>query len=221
MSSVKQRKIEQPFRFLDLIPEIRNMVYERLLPPRRVLRPWSGRVIRKHKMKLVWGGEVAPLMSLLRANRQLNAEVTPVVYGANTFELKACASTIHWLKDIGSMKKFIRHVEMDIDCSTTVTGTLHQLKQAEGLQTFSIPSVPWDRYARADGHSSGGMAHTFGPFVKNLYKARKDVNTKEDIIQIIRAASFTEWQKINRAGRNKELKAYVEGLREALKEILS
>ncbi|KAI1160232.1 hypothetical protein F5B18DRAFT_536184 [Nemania serpens] len=75
-----------PFRFLSLPPEIRNQVYEVVLVPPHPVRLVD---ITDHGTIQVSGASWSWKRStvLLRANRQVRAEATAVLFGRNRFAL--------------------------------------------------------------------------------------------------------------------------------------
>jgi len=121
---------------------------------------------------------IQPIVSLLRTNRHLHTEVAPIVYGGILFELPIDTQGLAWLKDIGSMKRLIRDVELRGIRRAKFVSFLHQLKQAKDIRTLTIDSRT-PRWVDPDK-----MVRALAPLFKTLRKARRGVQDKNDIIQI-------------------------------------
>lgn len=89
---------EATFRFLDLPAEVRNVIYQMLLPESGEINVnvWRRRV----GLRYYFHGkhEIRNLARLLQANRQMRDEVAPVLYGTVVFQIWIRAQTIDWLK---------------------------------------------------------------------------------------------------------------------------
>lgn len=87
---------EDSFRFLDLSPEIRNEVYNLLLPGTRETEVYKW---RKSMVLYVSNKEtIRNLARLLQVSSQIHEEVAPVLYGTLTFRFYIKEQTIFWLR---------------------------------------------------------------------------------------------------------------------------
>ena len=124
----------KPFPFLSLPPEIRQQIYTlHLADPDNLqmatYQPHSG---RRRAVQLgfedpaqlnhidatfnptygKWSNYRPSNFALVQVCREVAAEALPVMYGANTFEFLDLGDLEVWLEDIGSMARFVRHVEI-------------------------------------------------------------------------------------------------------------
>jgi len=150
------------------------MVYEYLLP------------VDRRSIINFPHGSLQPVVNLLRTNRQFYAELVQVVYGGITFVLTVDPETIAWLKGIGSMKRFIRHIHIVLICGAKLVSFFHQLKQANDLRSLTVDTdcLP----GPSAGHNPEQMARALAPLFKTLQKARRGVHDKSDIVRIFSAA---------------------------------
>jgi len=173
---------DRPVGFLDLSPELRNMVYEHLLPPDRKLQI-GFHPSTKEQMIPSYSEPPLVLVRLACTNSQLNAEIAPMVYTSIAF-LDVDAPTVQWLKGIGSMKRLIRHANVGHCSRRYLKSLLHQLKQADSLRSLTIgyharTAKVWYEADPED------MAKVLHPFVKARRKAKQGTNAKHDTIQMI------------------------------------
>lgn len=189
--------------FLDMSAEVRNMIYEHAYCELEIRFTRYSNPSR-HKRPL---GKAAylPLLRLLRTNRQMSVEVASIVYG-HVKLVGVEAATVAWLGRIGSMMKSIRHVSIVTGRRTPIVTCLDQLRQAECLRTLNLHGEM--RYVLGRGQIEN-MARLLSPFIKALYRQRKDTSTKHDVIQIIHTPSQTNRQP-----------EYQEALRARLSELL-
>lgn len=201
-----EQEKERPIGFLDLSAELRNMVYEHLLPvDRAFVIGFNGSV--RQRCPTRDDLDAVSLMRLCRTNRQLNAEITPVIYHNVAF---ACvdAATIKWLKDNGPRKQMLRHVSFYNGSKKYLVSFLHQLKQANSLQSFTIGF-----YVQIENRYD--VAKLLAPFIRAHHRARPDANAISDTIRMIRAQSERWQHECLPVGRQ-----YQDKLRARLEEIL-
>ncbi|KAK3651157.1 hypothetical protein LTR56_005921 [Elasticomyces elasticus] len=128
-------KITEYFPFMELPPELRQMVYEIVLLeekskeitidsykpkglPRRPVQsgfrstsrssPHHGLTWDKSRGK--WIGQQPSNMGLLRVSHQLRRETAPVVYGLQTFHCLGMSPMEVFLDTIGDMRKYLKHL---------------------------------------------------------------------------------------------------------------
>lgn len=161
------------FRFRDLPPEIRNIVYALALQDSETLRIYTRSELRLtragggagHEMFCINASAISA--ALLRVSRQLNSEATPIMYGGNTFFFHRQASMLDFLKQIGNSRKHLRRIKLG--CHTNVEvfrSALHLLKQATHLERFVCSS---QMIYRLD--SKAMDITVFLPWLKALRKA--------------------------------------------------
>jgi len=179
-----EQENDRPTGFLDLSAELRNMVYEQLLPADRTLKVRIDTYARQRAMSMN-DLDALSLMRLGRTNRQLHAEITPVIYHNVTFG-RVDAPAIQWLKDIGSRKQMMRHVSLHNCLKTYLVSFLHQLKQAKSLQSFTIGFYAQLLAMRLE-RNRHDMAKMLVPFIKAHHKAKQGANSISDTIGMIHA----------------------------------
>jgi len=206
-----EQENDRPIGFLDLSAELRNMVYEHLLPADRALKisTFGGQ-----QYISMFDSDALTLIRLGRTNRQLNVEITPVIYHNVTFA-RVNAPAIKWLKDIGPRKQMIRHVSFHICLKASLVSFLHQLKQANSLQSLTIGFSAQLLSMRLEGNRHD-MARVLAPFIKAHHKAKRGANAISDIIRMIHAEPGTHQGVDVPVGRQ-----YQDRLRAKLEEILS
>ena len=141
---------QQPFRFMDLLPELRCVIYEMILVQNEAVRVLS-RGSREQNSALI--------QPLLQTNRQIREEAAPFWYSHNAFYTVSVSDTLEfsWLRYIGqSNRDLLRDFRFEIMDWTTLqpSGTfltvlsarvaIDQLKSAMARQGMQIdPSILW------------------------------------------------------------------------------
>lgn len=161
------------------------MIYTLLLPSGKAVDIFHGK-LSELTMQRSSSTEVAMyrgLVRLLRTGRQIHEEAAQLAYGAVTFEFFIDLATLQCFRNMGSMKRHIRKIEIRVISATHFRAILHQLKQAQQLQQFSFTS-----YAQAGGYQGAWTgqqtAQALGPFVKFLNKSRGSEEARQEIPQI-------------------------------------
>ena len=150
--------VDAPFvtpgiRFLDLPAEIRNTIYSLALQhPRKIFIGKHGRTIKKeHLLKLDypykncgWSGvsyrvKIYKQISVrvLLANKQINAEATPMLYGGNVFTFGDYGRFNIWSKQIGPSFAQLRVIEIYGDNLSRMVMPKFSIR-AEGLRTLKL-----------------------------------------------------------------------------------
>lgn len=108
--------------FLDLPAEIRNQVYALAIPTCQSFNISSYTPQRRSPF--------LPLVSLLQTCHQIYSEVTPIVYGSNTFTICSPSKLQAWLSSIGPRAShLLRKLVIDYDSSAELTLSLIYLEQ--------------------------------------------------------------------------------------------
>ena len=142
----------KPFRFMDLPPEIRTMVY------RCHFDETITAALAKNKKRVRRGeygvhsivdnqsdkGRTLNIsmhrvsdIELLRVSKDILEEAAPIVYEKHTFECREDHSIKACLQLLGSMAKFVQHVSLRC-CTGVENENLEELAKATHLRTVSI-----------------------------------------------------------------------------------
>ncbi|KAK4900237.1 hypothetical protein LTR27_002461 [Elasticomyces elasticus] len=176
-------EITDYFRFMDLPPELRKMVYGFVLLEQankicidvykakaRARRPmksgfsWDDKRAKGYGFK--WDKDQGKVMgrpwsglSLLRVSKQLLAEAAPVIYGQHVFSFRDMSVMECFLSTIGGMRHFLKDIELGRFCYivTKFRPAFKLLKNAKSLRTIKMPHNFLCSRARAHGDKSISM----------------------------------------------------------------
>jgi len=176
--------------FLDLPPEIRNMIYKLLLPRYGVKLMYGN---YHHEGDASWSPRTSPyarLLRLLRTCHQIREEAAHVAYGSVTFYFEPERYTLAWLERRGSMVRYIRKVyiwgHMILGSFSKI---LHLLKQAEDFRRLMIDSHFCKRPFQS-GSAVERFAELLGPLAKAVHKKRQHGNQTQNTAHIFCARKY-------------------------------
>ena len=203
----------RPFGFPDLPPELRNRIYQLLLPDNKGVRIWR---FERRLSRSGVAGDLTKLAKLLPSNRQVNEESAPVLYGSLIFEFFQVTAAREWLVAIGAMKQHIRHVQLHVTWNgTTIRPVLHQLKQATSFYLLGLGRGVQARPANE-------VALDFKPFLKAVRKTHKADVTPVDVLKKIDVYYGKRTDQLEESeGDRKARVAWTLSLREILTKMMT
>ncbi|KAK5114364.1 hypothetical protein LTR62_002616 [Meristemomyces frigidus] len=175
------------FRFRDLPPEIRNIIYKlalRLADPVQIDARYNfgrGRCARKARLR-----NSGINTNVLLVNRQINIEATAILYGCNSFHFvgtsHGCATLLKdFLVDIGRSARHLRFVSIGHLYNTkTITSALHLLKQATNLEQLTF------RHHCCFNYAKGSRINLLVPWLRSLKKSYKLAGKSVDVRQVLK-----------------------------------
>ncbi|KAK5713874.1 hypothetical protein LTR17_017373 [Elasticomyces elasticus] len=173
------------FRFLDLPPELRTMVYEFSFASEPIAMS-SHRVTHERKRSVgmtfdkahgKWIGQVPSSFSLLRVNKQLHQETAPVAYG-NTFSFGLMSDAVIFLQDIDDMREHLKGLTLGPRSyqKTKVRPIFNFLADAKHLRSIRLShDIVCSIYTEYGLRMSLKQFIEVGrPTLKEMHTARKD-----------------------------------------------
>ncbi|KAK5686084.1 hypothetical protein LTS10_002198 [Elasticomyces elasticus] len=174
--------------FLDLPPEIRNIIYGLALthekPLQLIWHPLISKAFKlanyvyqePHWFERELHKKPIPYINanLLQVNHQVYNEAVPILYGANTIAFSALYGPSDdllyvFLKKIGSSRKHLRHIKiLRVNNFTTLRSALHLLKEAKQLDSFECGWIILHRLTKTPGN-----VKSFVPWLKTLQKTAR------------------------------------------------
>ncbi|KAF2479617.1 hypothetical protein BDY17DRAFT_304296 [Neohortaea acidophila] len=197
------------FRIQDLPPELRNNIYRFVLQEdgpvrieayknseeRRARRPVRESFV--NQMSTIGGrryidhyGQVPSDYSLLRVNKQFNAEASPIAY-SHTFEFGRIAIMGLFLESIGEQSRYVKNISLPNPGGWSPgDGRKHfgLLMGASGLRKLVVEV---DTISRGSGRahnkvSVGNFVSAIMPLMKKLHRERKGFSGAESVLEIVK-----------------------------------
>ena len=175
--------------FFDLPPEIRNAIYELVLchdEPLRILSSMLNRAETDDILVAMNDGQTprVPSASLLSANRQINSEATPVMYGANTFFMGPL-ETPTFISNINSSTKHLRHITLQATYKPEyLSAALESLVHCENLETITLETTGISGIDVTSGKIET-LAYLLLPWATKLNQAREGT-AKPGALEVMR-----------------------------------
>jgi hypothetical protein len=182
------------FRFLDLPPEIRNIVYNLLFPvedmciefasQQRV--PWCSETSEGNTIGLAG-------LAILSASRQMLEEAAPVAYGNTRFLTFNLIELRKFLERIGDMRKHLTQISLlcNVYHKSVALVVVKMLRRAKNLRklTFSPGMVreglEKGRMTRRKKTNVRGLFEGCRNLVKALHEAQKRSSTPINVLDVV------------------------------------
>ena len=211
--------------FLDLTPEVRNMVYRLLLldhTPIRVEPVGSGFTASNDALldinpsshgqcgRPTVSSRLSPrskqrTISLLLANRLIAAETIPVLY-SNTVEFKHLDDLNAFLEHIGRLSRHLRHIRL-LDWTPfpllRPAPDFSKFTRASGLRTLNVCFA--QLYGRERQEQATGLkmfSYAIRPILKHLQGAMRGRGTPREVLDIVQPVLWKSWAV---DGQNRQL----------------
>lgn len=183
---------DQPFRFSDLPPELRNDICSRLLvAPQQICILLRKKKLYAFSIKVRIGfifyaleENHEGLVSLLRVSRSVNTEAAPILYASNTFALHKANALTSFARQIQTNARHLRHIEL-----RNFMRVCHLRRLKKSLKPAVMLSSLHIHYGSCPQLDTGEMAHVLWPLFAAWHKAQKAARERQrrnvlDILQI-------------------------------------
>lgn len=169
---IQKKNAIQPFRFLDLPPELRNSVYK---------YAQRARYVSFCRGKFSSDKYLKPFINLIRTNKQIHQEAAGLLYNNVKFTFRSVSGASRWLRCIGSMVKHIRCIVLDARCIKSTASMLRVLSKAISLQVIQLN----DSFFRSATYHE--IADALKTPMKALVKGRRSKEERIKVLDIVRA----------------------------------
>lgn len=195
-SCAPQLRDPSTFRFLDLPPEIRSIIYDMLVRANGPI--WIGTFLSRDYVRRravqarfhnktshheegfefdarsgKWIGQPPSTFVVAQTNKTISGEVLPMIYGCNIFTFGMLSDFKIFLDGVGSNQTHLRHISFPSVYSAhydRVGSVFFKLSGAKKLQTLSIDHtfICAKRYPGANGADYEGFADDVMPLLQSL-----------------------------------------------------
>ncbi|KAK3718679.1 hypothetical protein LTR37_004896 [Vermiconidia calcicola] len=210
---------QQPFRFLDLPPEIRNLIYDELLPLGQTV-PIYG--YSRYHVKAEFSCDT--FTRLVTTNKQIHNEAVAKLYGDLTYSFEYGYAFTEWLQVIGTMKRHLRHIRLALwmlrQCrAELMRSALEQLKQAKELRVFELRiEYAFERWVKF--HPAESVAADFEPFVRAMIEANRGHNSRKKALRIFCVSGNAVWMEGSQDKERARVAAYEVAMKAELIKLL-
>lgn len=135
------------FRFMDLPPEIRNMIYNCALSSQNHAVHLTGS--RQNTLAAYWENSrgvysrVSGSTGIVTTCRQVYEESVPILYGGNDFEFRCTTTLSIFMTGIGSAAQYLRKIPVDRCVYSSMRKAMRLLEKATSLESFHFKVYKW------------------------------------------------------------------------------
>lgn len=177
------QKPDEGFPFLELPPEVRNMIYMELL----VKKGGARFEVTGNQAKHIrcWG---PTSLRMLRTCRQIYQEAAAIYYGLNNFSFTSTTTLMHYLQNIETSVRFLRSIEIHDLVGSTSFKAAKLLVGAISLTRLKVNPRGIARYLL---YSSDDLTHWVTYMFKGMFEAiQKARNNREELSNIVTCNEF-------------------------------